>query len=185
MSRSNGFSLLDLLITLAIASILITSGAGTIRLLRDTFQTVEVNTFVSLLNMARSAAITRQRDIVFCPSSDGRRCSAATDFTWWHNGALLFSDDNGNHKLDTTDVVLRWHVPDDAQLRIKSSRHRSRVVYQPNGFAGGSNITFTICGKRAAANATGRYIVVSNTGRARVAEKPAGGQADQREETCA
>jgi type IV fimbrial biogenesis protein FimT len=186
MNCSKGYTLYDLLIALAIGSILVTGGSGVAQIVRDTSQTVEINAFVSLLNLARTAAVSHRREIVFCPSDDGRRCSAADrDFSWWHNGALLFTDDNGNRELDPTDVVVQRHTTMDGQLSIKSSRHRSRLVYRPNGFSSGTNMTFTICGKRAATGATPRYIVVSNTGRARVSAKPADGRANEREETCA
>jgi type IV fimbrial biogenesis protein FimT len=185
MNCSRGFSLYDLLITLAIGSILVTGGTSVVRLVNDTSQTAEINTLVSLLNLARSTAVSRQQDIIFCPSDDGRRCSdKANDFSWWHKGVLLFTDDNGNREVDSTDIVLRRHISIDAQLSVKSSRHRSRLVYRANGFSSGTNMTFTICGKRAAAETPPRYIVVSNTGRARISAKPADGRINEREETC-
>jgi type IV fimbrial biogenesis protein FimT len=186
MNRSKGYTLYDLLITLAIGSILATGGSSVAGMLRDTSQTAEINSLVSLLNLARTAAVTHRGEVVFCPSDDGRRCSAAAqDFAWWHNGVLLFTDNNGNREVDPTDVVLQRHTTIDSQLNIKSSRHRSRLVYRPNGFSSGTNMTFTICGKRAAASATPRYIVVSNTGRARVSAKPADGRVNERDEMCA
>ncbi|HKQ30087.1 MAG TPA: GspH/FimT family pseudopilin [Burkholderiales bacterium] len=180
MQRSRGYSLYDFLVTLAIGGILAIGAAGALRAVRGITQTTEINAFVSQLNLARSVAITRQRSVVFCPSKDGRRCSAADAFTWWHDGALLFVDDNGNREVDAADVVVRHYASVDPQLRIKTSRARSRVVYQPDGFAGGSNLTFTFCVRRESANAKARYVVISNTGRARVAATPASGKA----ETC-
>ena len=46
-----------------------------------------------------------------------------------------------------------------------SSRGRTRIAFHPNGGAGGSNVSFTICATRAR---TGKAVVVSNSGRVRI-----------------
>lgn len=184
MVFARGYSLHDLLITLAIASILFTGGSGAARLIRETSQTAEINTFMTQLNLARTIAISRRHEVVVCPSNDGHRCSGPDEFTWWHAGLLTFVDENRNREIDTSDFVVQRHTPLDTRLRIKSSRHRSRVVYQPNGFSGGTNLVFTFCGKDAVRNQVPRYVVISNTGRARVSSKLVDGPADQMQETC-
>jgi type IV fimbrial biogenesis protein FimT len=184
MFRVRGYSLLDLLITLTVGSILLTGATGATRLVRETSQTTEINTFVGQLNLARTVAISRGQEVILCPSGDGLRCSRFDDYAWWEKGTTMFVDANNNRELDNDESVLQRHLPRETELRIKSSRHRARIVYQPSGFASGTNLTFTFCVKGAAANQPPRYVVVSNTGRARVSSMPADGRADQAEETC-
>ena len=176
-----GYSLYELLVTLAIAGGVATAGAGVSQIVRDTAQTAEVNTLIAHLNLARSEAIKRRQDTVLCPSTDGRRCDAAQDFTWWHRGMLLFVDTDGNHQPDAHDPVIRIHAP-STTLRIKSSRGRPHVIYQPNGLASGTNVTFTFCDPRGTGSA--RYVIVSNSGRARVSSTPPDGRADEGLERC-
>jgi type IV fimbrial biogenesis protein FimT len=173
--------LYELLVTLTITSGLVTAGAGVFQIVRDATQTAEINTLVGHLNLARSEAIKRGQDAVLCPSTDGRRCDAAQDYTWWHRGMFLFVDTDGNHQPDPHDPVIRIYAP-SATLRIKSSRGRPHVIYQPNGLASGTNMTFTFCDPRGTAAA--RYVIVSNTGRARVLPKPPDGKADEGLERC-
>lgn len=59
-------------------------------------------------------------------------------------------------------------------FKITSGNHHP-VVFQPEGGSGGANDTFTFCDTRGAAKA--RAIVLSNTGRARIADKRPGGKA--------
>lgn len=178
---SRGYSLQELLITLTIAGGVVATGAGATHIVRDTFQTAEINTLITHLNLARSEAIKRRQDTVLCPSADGRRCDAAKDYTWWHRGILLFVDTDGNRQPDPHDPVIRMHSP-SARLHIKSSRDRSQVVYQPNGLASGTNMTFTFCDPRGTASA--RYVIMSNSGRARVSSTPPDRKADEGLERC-
>jgi len=173
MHRPRGYSLYDFLVTLVIGSVLAVGAAGMLRVLRSTTQTAEMNAFVSQLNLARTLAVARRRDVVFCPSKDGRRCSASDRFTWWDEGVLLFVDDNGNREVDTGDTIVQRYMPLDSQLRIRTSRHRSRVVYLESGFAFGSNLTFTFCRRHDPAGLKPRYVVISNSGRARVSDTAA------------
>ncbi len=181
-NRSRGFSLYDLLMALGIFSGLMIVGAGFSQVVHSTSQSTEINALIGQLNLARSEAIRRGQETVVCPSADGRRCDAAGDYTWWHRGMLLFVDTDGNREPDTNDPMIRIYSPTPKMLSIKSSRNRSHVVYQPTGFASGTNLTFTFCDPRGTGRA--RYVIVSNSGRARVSNTPPDGRTDEGLERC-
>jgi type IV fimbrial biogenesis protein FimT len=70
----NGFSLMELLITMLVASILVGIAVPSFRgMIASNRLTVQANEFVGAINFARSAAITRNMTITFC------RADAATD----------------------------------------------------------------------------------------------------------
>jgi type IV fimbrial biogenesis protein FimT len=71
--------------------------------------------------------------------------------------------------MDTDEDIIQYaNQPYSGDLDLVSSRYRKRIVYQPNGTAGGSNLTMTFCvhGQAVAPKA----LVLSNMGRPRVAE---------------
>jgi type IV fimbrial biogenesis protein FimT len=177
-----GFTLYELLIVLAIASGLSLGAVNLFKLVHCLRTTNEINELLGHLSLARSEAIKRQAHVVVCPTADQRTCSTATDFTRWEDGILVFVDSNQNGRRDADEDVIRIH-PGGRELRIKTSRFRSHVAYQPSGLAGGSTTTFTFCGAKARTQP--RYVIISNTGRARVSDSPPDGKADDGLETCA
>jgi type IV fimbrial biogenesis protein FimT len=70
----NGFSIMELLITMLVASILVGIAVPSFRdMVVSNRLTTQSNEFVGAINLARSAAITRNMTITFC------RADAATD----------------------------------------------------------------------------------------------------------
>lgn len=167
-----GVSLHDALVTLAVVGTLTTLAVpGFQALLANLRVTTAANTLVTALYTARSVAITRGERAVLCPSSDGETCA---DHSVWDVGYLLYVDLNANRARDVDEPVLRQF---DAapSLRIRSSLHREHVSYLPNGLASGSNLSFTLCSQNG--DGHGRTVVVSNSGRARVANRLPNGSA--------
>jgi len=71
-ARSGGYTLIEVLVTLAVVSIgLKVAFAGLHPLLVENRLAVRVNTLVGMLQMARSEAISRNRQVVICHSTDG------------------------------------------------------------------------------------------------------------------
>ena len=175
----HGYSLYELLITLALVGILSALGAGFSQLVHSASRTAEVNTLVTYLNLARSEALKRGLPTVLCPSHDGRACDAPAGDTRWDHGLLLFVDTDGNHRPDPQDPILQRHEALQ-RVSIKSSRRRTHVVYHPDGFSAGTNVTFTVCDARGQA----QYVIVSNSGRVRIAPLPPDGRIDEDIERC-
>ncbi|HSG11481.1 MAG TPA: GspH/FimT family pseudopilin [Gammaproteobacteria bacterium] len=157
-----GFTLAELLVTLAVAMILaIGTAEFAPRIIQDSRMVSTVNAFVTILQRARSQAIKRGRQVVLCPSRDTATCGHSLD---WQHGWLLFESDNREREPD--EPLLRIGQPPGDGIRMYASNSRKRIVYQPTGTSGGSNSTFTFCGRNN--HAKPRVICLSNTGRPRV-----------------
>jgi type IV fimbrial biogenesis protein FimT len=121
------------------------------------------------LHLARSEAVKRQVRVNICASNDQSSCAApSADRASWHHGWVMYADMNHNGRLDA-DELLRAHRPLGRSLVIHTSAARHQIGYQPSGASGGSTVTFALCDARGQEFA--RYVIVSNSGRARVARR--------------
>jgi len=116
--------------------------------------------FMTALQHARSTAAITGKRTLFCPSRDGSRCS---NDTRWEHGWLLAHDADGDRQPDGAPSYTGGAYA--AGLRITSSNGRHEVRFQPDGSAGGSNMTLLFC--EPGADNPALSVVVSNAGRIR------------------
>lgn len=168
MDRRRGFSLPELVFTMAIAVGLLGWGIPTFRnLSRDAGRTREVNQLVHAIHLARSEAIKRNGVVSLCPSADGDRCAAAG--TPWSSGWIVFVnlDRDSPAVREDGEPLLRAFARWDGG-RINANR--STLSFRPFGQSG-VTATFTFCDDRGAAAA--RAVIISQTGRPRVSDRSA------------
>jgi len=104
--NSSGFTLVELMVTLAIAIILLSVGVpsftGTIE---NSRLTTAANKLISATNLARSEAIKRGVRVTACKSSNGTACTASGD---WAQGWIVFTDEDNNATYNNaTETLLR------------------------------------------------------------------------------
>jgi len=164
--RACGLTAIELLTTVAVAIILLAVGIPGMRsmLVRQEVA-VAVTAVMTHLQLARISAVTTGHRTVMCPSEDGQRCAATFD---WSGGFIVFEDRDGDREHGPAEPLLRYTDPDLGGVRILTSTGRRKVVYQPEGTAGGTNATFRVC--PASERGMPRTVIISNTGRPRVAE---------------
>lgn len=98
-----GFTLVELMVTLAIAGILIgVAVPGFQTLISSNNASNAANRFANILAYARSEAITRAVDVTVCASIDGATCAAAGDTDW--NNQWLVIDMATNELFRIEDV---------------------------------------------------------------------------------
>ena len=164
--RARGLTAIELLTTVAVAIVLLAVGIPGMRgmLVRQEV-TVAVTAVMTQLQLARISSVTSGHRIVICPSDDGQQCA---DTFEWTGGLMVFEDRDGDRQHDQAEPLLRYTDPGLSGVRITTSTGRRKVVYQPEGTAGGTNATFRIC--PTSERSPPRTVIISNTGRPRVAE---------------
>ena len=169
MLKQKGYSLIELMTTIAVASILITvalPGMQSFRL--NSNMTGQVNELISAMHLARNTAITTNSRVTLCASSNGDNCNAAA----WEDGWIAFVDRDSDQFVDDDETILR--VGSDADnLKISSGQYPSFLMYRPNGRAMKSTVSensgrFTFCDKRGSQHA--KAILIDLSGRPRVAD---------------
>ncbi len=140
--RINGFTLLELLVTLAIGAILLLIGVpGMQYLIADTALQTEVFSFHNALHRARSYAIDHQTDVIACLANGQEQC---VEQGFSH--LLVFSDKAHLRKLtddSVQDAILIRHIYSDAALSI--STNQRYFIFQSDGTQGGTPGTITLC----------------------------------------
>jgi type IV fimbrial biogenesis protein FimT len=108
--QARGFTLVELMVTLAILGVLVMAAAPNFSaaLERNRIE-AELKDLSSHVKLARSEAVSRSQTVTICRSSDQASCSTAAPAGNWSIGWITFLDLNGNATVDADDVLLRVH----------------------------------------------------------------------------
>lgn len=102
--KASGFTLLELLVTVAVLAILAAIAAPSFSaLINSNRLTTQANSMVASLQHARSESIRLNRKVSLCASSDGVNCSGTTTWSRWitrvDNDGEVLSDVSGTAKV--------------------------------------------------------------------------------------
>lgn len=182
--RLRGFTLMELMVTLAVAGIVVALAVPNFRqFLQNGRLTAASNDLIAAMHLARTEAVKRQTPVAVCasanPSDSPPTCSGGAFRAW-----VVWVDADNDWVIDNVaaEPVLGRHAALDATLTVRSDND-GRVKYLPIGFgappSGGITPTgnIVVCDERGLDSTTtgaiARAIVVAPTGRARVTRDPA------------
>ncbi|ADJ28935.1 GspH/FimT family pseudopilin [Nitrosococcus watsonii] len=165
-----GFTLVELVITLAIAAIITTMAVPSFQeMIRKNRMATQTNEFIAALHLARSEAIKRGQRITVCKSTNSTTSSPTcntSNSTGWDRGWIVFVDGDENAALATTEIILQVHGSLEGGNRLTGNTNVADYIsYVPNGMTqltGGAIQmgTVTLCHPPKA-----NQIIINNTGR--------------------
>lgn len=163
-----GFTLVELLVTLAVAVILVTLAAPSFQTMIDNNRrSAQVNEFVADLSYARSEALKRGNNVVLCRASnfnaDTPTCGSGSG---WQSGWIVYNDADNDNSFNNQDEVLRRH-PSLTGNGVTLLGNIDNVVYWPSGRVAVAG-TFNRCDHRGATGGYARAIVIAMTGRVNI-----------------
>jgi len=143
---ARGFTLLEAVVAVAIAGLLLAVAvpvwSGTMARVHSTDAQGRMTT--TLIDSMRHATVTGA-EVVVCPSLDASTCSPGTD---WSRGWIAFADLDGDRLHSDRETTVHREPALRGGVRLRSTTGRTRLVFQPDGRAAGSNVTFTLCDRR-------------------------------------
>ena len=110
-ARVRGFTILELLVAIAVLAILVGIGVPSfIDVVRNNRIAAASANFVAALTLARDEALKRGTRVSMCPAEDQDSCADTTD---WSSGWIVFADDFGDAGVvDEADTILQiWAAP--------------------------------------------------------------------------
>lgn len=158
-----GFTFIEAVIAMAIAALLVAVAvpAWTSATAAVHSRAVRAALLESITEAIRHSTMTGA-EVVLCASPDGLACSGQPD---WSGGWLAYADIDGNRERAPNETLLRRQHALEGGVHLRSTRGRTRLVFQPNGGNAGSNVTFTLCDRRGGDRAVA--LVLANNGRLR------------------
>lgn len=169
MMRQKGYTLIELLTTLGVATVLISVAMPGMQSFRmNSRQSGKVNELLSIMHLARNTAITSNTRVTLCSSSNGNSCESVA----WDKGWIAFVDKDSDQNVDDDEAVIRVGTGVDG-VTISSGQYSDFLMYRPNGRAMGdvpskNSGQFTVCDRRGSQHA--KAIVIDLSGRPRVVD---------------
>ncbi|MHA7841459.1 MAG: GspH/FimT family pseudopilin [Gammaproteobacteria bacterium] len=163
----NGFTLMELLVTLTIIGIVAALGFPTLRYFIQNNRAMSLSTtFISDLAYARSEAVRQGKTISICASANTEQTACGTE---WQNGWIIFLDPNGDGTLGSLNNRLRVH--ETLAPGTKISAANSRITFSSSGFLLYGVGNYQLSAEDCTGN-YGRRINLAGTGRLQVINTP-------------
>jgi len=192
MKKNSGFTLIELMITLAIVAILLTVGVPSLTTFMQGNRLIAAsNELITDLHVARSEAIKLNKRVTICESINGTSCTNPGTGDW-RKGWIVFVDANDDRvgtgvscSANTdTDCLLRVHDVIDEQSLSVSGKYDSTATPinwftfsargLPKSAGAAQSGIFSVCSFDSSdAVINSRAVVLSLSGRVRVSDNTA------------
>ena len=169
--KSTGFTLPELMITLGIIAIVLSTAVpGISSMIRDNALAKQLNTVITDIHYARTEAVKRDVRVILCrsasPNATSPSCGGTTQV--WETGYIVFADDGNNNNSvynAGTDTLLIRGQPASSGIKMRTnSTWNNNLQFNPDGSTNesGSTASMALCDSRGSTN--GRTIQVAANG---------------------
>ncbi len=172
MKAVDGFTLVELIVTVSIVAILGGIVAPSfVSFVQDNRITGQINTLIGTIHYARGEAASRRSIVTLCASSNSSSCSNSNS---WESGWIIFSDsnNNGNAIIDGTDELILVQEALEGGNTLRESGFgftgAGKIHFNANGFLYASDPsagTMTLCNDDGATAAKAIIVNISGTSR--------------------
>lgn len=129
-ARAAGFTVLELMITIAVLGILLGVGVPSFNaIVRQNRLASQTNELLAAAAMARSEAVKRGTTVTLCPvdPNDALACSGDDS---WSDGWMIFADEEDD---DNDAVIQRWPPASERRMTITNNEDLVSITYRGDG----------------------------------------------------
>lgn len=163
-SKNQGFSLLELMIVVAIATILLNIALPSLTTFVNNYERKSaLYGLVGMFALARQHAVMTGSMVTVCPLNTNGSCGKD-----WTGDIHAFLDPYNKRTLSSTEALLRTVSPSDGGRFIVRSLNRSFFQFRPTGLVHSDLGNITWCPQSGDASLAGQ-IIISRGGRVRIA----------------
>lgn len=133
-ARAAGFTLVELVVVLAVAAVLLVMAVPSFTLVMNTNRLAALsNDVIASLQTARMEAVRRGVRVVICNSANGTSCTNSTSWTGW----VVFADANADGAPQATEIIRAETVKAPLQLLASANiaGDSNRITFRSDGFA--------------------------------------------------
>jgi type IV fimbrial biogenesis protein FimT len=145
MKRKQGFTLIEMIVAIAILAILAALAIPSFKSsIRSNRSVSDANALLTVLTLARSEAIKHSQPVVVCKASSSSSPACVTSGNW-EQGVLVFVDADADGTYSSGDTQLRLEVPLSSVNVITDKSTLNSLTYRSDGTVGnGTSTTFYI-----------------------------------------
>ncbi|MBN0989053.1 GspH/FimT family pseudopilin [Amphritea pacifica] len=164
--KQRGFTLIELIVTIAVAAILIAVGIPSFSdFIKRGQITEQRDTLYASLMLARSEAVNRGSSVSVCATSNQASCNIAGAGTVsWATGWLVFTDPDEDGVVDSDETVMKVMSAIGGGNSVKWDDGRL-ITYDNEGRSSSAG-TFTFCDASKDVSYA-RAVIISSSGRIR------------------
>ncbi len=159
--KVDGFTAVELIITMAIAALLLTIGVPSFQnMVKDKRMATAVDIVLTDLEIAKSEAMTRNQSIIVCRhNGETTSPTGCNNSAQWEDGWVVFVDSNADGKVDTGELL---RVTGALGPGLDLGFSNATITFNSRGFASGSAGTLELCDDRGYAK--GMKLILASSG---------------------
>lgn len=147
-----GFTLLELLVTLAIVGVLAAFAAPNLStVVRNHRITTLTNHLVVELKLVRSEAIKRGLNVELCATNSKTAPLACDNTAEWHEGWTAYVDTNSNNSIDAGEAFRGGEFIEDGRKVVATNSAGAvvkRIVFTAQGASNLGDVNLVVCDDR-------------------------------------
>lgn len=132
-SKVSGFTLIELMVTIAILAITVTIAIPSFQNVIASNQLQEGRERLRMaIQTAKGEAVARNQTVSLCPSADGSTCGGSGD---WDENWLVVVDNNNSGGVNIASTLRVFEAPDSGEVTVVHTGGFDYIRFEANGIA--------------------------------------------------